>query len=178
MLERIFPVFCLLAFALIFYFALKIDPAKAGTVTSTQDVSLGGTGGLKIDASVTTCAAPHWTGWIYVSTMRSVTFDVDYTVGGAGTAPTGWTARCETSRVNTTLDDAGRDLPAVSTACLAGACTGTIGTMTWQRTSAATEAWTFVVDAIPAPYINCLFTCTGAPDADDTLNVYARGVTP
>jgi hypothetical protein len=170
-------VFCFLA-SIALIIGIHADSASGQAVYSTQDSNLGGTGGVKINGATTTCAAPHWTGWIRVPNMRSIVYDVDYTVGGAGTAPTGWTATCETSRLSTTVAGTGRRLPTVATTCAAHACTGDMGSMTWARISAVTEYWTFTVDNIPAPYIECLFTCTGAPDADDNLTVYARGITP
>ena len=143
----------------------------ATTVETTQDEYLGGTGGVKINGL--SIDVDRWTGWILVNSKRSVVFDIDLT----RVAATHIFMRCETSRVNTTANDAGRDLHATQITCAAGACTATSGTLTWDNTVASNEGWTWEVTDIPGTYINCLFTST-LGGGNDLLTVYVRGITP
>lgn len=168
-------VVALLAAALIFV-AIK---ATAQTVYTKQDENLQTTGGLKLTSVPCTIgAASRWTGWILVSTMRSIALDVDFVDASASAASLDM--RCETSRVNTTPYDSGRDL-GVLVSTVNGVTTSVPSS--WSQKNAAlgppgTSGWTWSVTNIPAPWINCLFTCGAGGAADDNITVFVRGIVP
>lgn len=153
---------------------------RAQTVYSKQDTSLTGTGGSKLAAvACTAAAAARWTGWISVATQREVVFDVDFVDADASAASLD--VRCETSRTSATAADAGRELPVITATSAAGVSSMTRDSRSWVSTTGGapgTSSFTVTFANIPAPWINCLWTCGAGGAAADTITVYARGITP
>lgn len=161
--------------------------AQNVSLLSRQDIGLSGTGGAKIAAGACNAAAAvRWTGWINVSIQRNIVLDIDFV--DADASSTSLDVTCESSRVNTTAQGAGRDLPVITATSNAAVTRGT-STIPFQHT------WSFVapnnvvanpgtfstvlfIENIPAPFIACLFVCAGVPAAADTITVFARGVNP
>jgi hypothetical protein len=123
--------------------------------------------GTKIDDTAINSAA--YTGWIRAANVNAVAFDIDYT-NSAGTAVT---MTCQTSDVSTTANGSGRDLHVLSIS--SGTATST--PITWSNAVAGNENWTWTVDNVPAPLLNCAFTATGG-DGNDKVTVLARGISP
>ena len=161
--------------------------AKAQTsvmVPTVQDQDLLVTGGQKFVAPVscTAAAANRWTGWIWVGSKAALSFDLDFVdLGGGGSNVASFDWRCETSRVNTTAADAGRDIPVIVATAATGISSVTAHTWRWVSASGGpplTSQTTSTITNIPAPWINCLFTCGAGADAGDTIQAFARGVSP
>jgi hypothetical protein len=151
--------------------------AYAQTVYTSQDTSTAGPYGTKINTLALT--APRWTGWMRVDTKRTVCFDIAFVDIDASV--TSVDMRCETGRTNAVVADAGFDMP-VYTATAATGITNSTGSTIRQLASGGgapgSSSWTWCVTNIPGPYIECLFTGQGVPAAGDTINVFARGITP
>ena len=122
--------------------------------------------------------------WINVSDVRAVAFDISFT--DANSSCTAVTMVCESSTSGTTANDGGYEIQAPA-ACSSGACV--YEAKTWCKGTAAacgfgagsapgTRKWTWVVDNVPAGYLNCKFDAPGTPAAADVVTVVARGLTP
>jgi hypothetical protein len=122
--------------------------------------------------------------WINVSDVRAVAFDISLT--DADSSCTAITMTCEVSTEVVTTNDAGFEYQAPMT-CSGGACVYV--QKTWCKGTAAacglgsgsapgSRKWTWMVDSIPGPYLNCLFHAAGTPAGTDLLTVVARGLTP
>ncbi len=133
----------------------------ASGVTSTVGTVIAGLG---LDAA-------RYTGWIKSGRFRAVIFDIDFVGGGTAT---GVTMTCQTSRSTSTANGSGRDMHSLSIA--AGTATST--PLTWSYTTGDTKSWTWTVDNIPAPYVNCKFDALASGQSGDTVTVTARGITP
>lgn len=154
--------------------------AKAQTVTNLQTTNTTLGFGTKLAAvACNAAAASRWTGWIKVSTQGRVTFDVDLV--DANSDETSLDMRCETSTVTSTVADAGRDLPVIVATAATGVSTMTVATWSWVATGGGapgTSKYTITIENIPAPVMECLFTCQGAAAAADNFTVFARGINP
>ena len=168
----------LLTFAAVSLFAT----AALAVPIETTRFETTSTYGTKIDGLALTSG--RYTGWIDTGVVRAVIFDIDFT--DANSSCTAVKMVCETSQVATTTNGAGRDYHGPTT-CSGGSCFSE--PKTWcDGTNAAcgvgagsapgSSAWTWVVDNVPGPWLNCYFTATGTPAAADVLTVYARGVSP
>jgi hypothetical protein len=142
--------------------AVPVDYRRDETTSRSYGAKIDGLG---LDSN-------RWTGWISVSNVRSVAFDIDFT--DANSSVTAVTMVCETSRLSSTANDAGRDLHTVSVS--AGTITSSVAQ--WTYTTAGSKAWTWTVSNVPAPWLNCEFAATGTPAAADVITVYARGISP
>lgn len=165
--------------------AVRQARAQNVTIVSSQNTTLSGTGGAKLTSvACTAAAASRWTGWINVSTQRNLVLDVDFVDANASAASLD--VRCETSRDSVTAADAGRDLPvlfATSTTTPAGVSRITQSTYSWvatdtTTTNPGTSSFVLYIENIPAPFIECLFTCGAGGAAADNVTVFARGVNP
>lgn len=174
------PLLLYLVFCLVFGWGLgstigALKDALAVGVEIKQDTCL--FFGVACTAGPVVVAAPMnvdiWTGWIYVATYRSITFDIELVRDAA----TDVQMRCETSDDPVTANDAGFDLHAIDLLCAAGACTATSGILTWLNAVLGAELWTWQVTDIPGAFVNCLFTGTAA-GVDDELSATARGISP
>jgi hypothetical protein len=154
--------------------------ARAETISSFQDEYLQGTGGTKINArACTEAAAFRNTGWINVRLQREVVFDIDFV--DADSSATNLTVACETARTNAGAVGSGRYLPVALSTSVAGVTTLTRDTRIIVATTGAgpgTSKWTLSFSRIPAPWINCVFTCGAGGAAADNMTVYARGISP
>lgn len=149
--------------------------AQAQTVYSQQRAAV-----RVLDAvSCTAAAGSRWTDWINVATQRALVFDIDFVDADASAANLSW--RCETSQVNTTTPDDGRDLPVITATSAAGISTLMQASWAWVSTAGlapGTGSVSTTIGNIPAPWLECLFTCGAGAGAADTITVFARGVTP
>lgn len=147
--------------------------AQSVTLNSAQSITT-----LRLSAvACNAAAAARWTGWIPVSTQRNVIFDVDFIDANASAASVD--TRCETSTSSGTVADAGRDLPVITATAATGTNSMTISTWSWVATGGGapgTSSYVLYIENIPAPYIECLFTCGGA--AADNITVSSRGINP
>ncbi len=154
----------------------KLAHAQTTSIVSTQDATTATFGAKLTGVLCNAAAASRWTGWINVSSKRNVVFDIDFVDADASGA---LTVRCETSRVNTTTADAGRDLPVMYSTASTGISLLTTSTYQFVSTAGAnpgTSSWVLYIENIPAPWIECLVTCGGA--AADNITVFARGINP
>jgi hypothetical protein len=166
-----------LLFTVLFLMAAGV--ARAEFVESYKDSSCQGTCGTKLSAKAGN--VPAWTGWIYTGKARAAIFDVTFVDNGAGDG-SAITMRCESSSLNTTPADAGFDLHGAVVSCVSPACTCTTSTYpnTWTTPTpgaATTVRWSWTVDNVPAPFLNCYFAITGGAAAE-TYTVAVRGVSP
>lgn len=157
-------------FALLAFLVASLSVAAYGDTVEITKIETRATYGTKINGLALTSA--RWTGWIDTGIVRAVAFDIAFTDANASVTTVDMV--CETSRSATTTNDAGYDLH--SQDCAAGACVSYI--RSWSYTTAGSKSWTWVVDAIPAPWLNCKLSATGTPAAADVITVYARGLTP
>lgn len=170
-----------IAFALAIGAGSCLSEAQAQTIYSRQDTSLNTTGGTKLSAVACTAVdALRWTGWLQVDTYRNASFDIDFVDGDASAA--NLTVRCESSRSSATVADAGRDLPIIVSTATTGINT-LVPQAQWRYVSSTgaapgTFSTTLYISNIPAPFVECLFTCGAGALAADTITVFARGVTP
>lgn len=154
---------------------------RAITIQAEQNTYLHTTGGTKLNAvSCTAAAGLRWTGWINVTDQHSVAFDIDLILNGG--APVDLQYRCETAQNNAVIADAGRDLPIIVATAATGIQTVTFPAI-WRFVAPGggapgTFSTTSRVSNIPAPFINCLFTCGAGAAAGDTITVLARGNNP
>lgn len=171
-----------LALILGFFAVGKAAHADNVGIVSTQDTRAGVENGFGTKLSAVACnaaAATRWTGWIAVSTKRNIVFDVDFV--DADSSAASLDVRCETSRVNTTVADAGRDLPVITATASTGISSITVSTWRWVSTAGTapgSSSYTLFIENIPAPFIECLFTCGAGGAAADNFTVFARGVNP
>jgi hypothetical protein len=152
------------------------------SVETTQNTAATLGMGTKLSAvACNAAAASRWTGWVQVNQQAAITLDI--TLVDADADETSIDMRCESSRVSSTVADAGRDIVVLTSTSAAGVTTSVQST--WRQTSTTggtpiTDGglWTWTVGNIPAPFIECLFTCNGSAEAADTLTVFVRGITP
>ena len=164
---------------IVFLCSIGSDNALAETVDTLQDIYLHNTGGVKLNTvACNAAAASRWTGWIRVDTKASLVLDVDFI--DANSNENWLDMRCETSRSSATAADAGRDLHVIVSTSAAG-ISNTVP-LIWRYggmgAPPGSKSWTWEVDHVPSLYINCLFECSGAVEAADTISVYVRGITP
>lgn len=153
--------------------------AQVVSLVSTQDTTSNGYGAKLSAVACNAAAASRWTGWIPVSTKRNIVFDVDFV--DANSDETSLDVRCETSRVSSTVADAGRDLPVITATATTGINSMTLSTWRWVATGGGapgTSSFVLYIENIPAPFIECLFICQGAAAAADNVTVFARGINP
>lgn len=171
--------------ALVALVLLAAVPAAAQTVYSKQDANLQGTGGVKLNAVACTAAAgSRWTGWIYVAIYRELALDVSFVDANASAADLG--VRCETSASNATAADGGEELGVITATSATGVSTEVPDSRSWRRDTngdgvlenPGTSQHAFIFKSLPAPWINCLFTCGAGGAAADTITATARAITP
>lgn len=147
--------------------------AQSVTLNSAQTLTTARLTAVACNAA----AAARWTGWIPVSTQRNVVFDVDFVDANASAASVD--VRCEGSTSASTVADAGRDLPVITATATTGISLITISTLSWVATGGGapgTSSYELYIENIPAPFVECLFTCGGA--AADNITVASRGINP
>lgn len=115
-----------------------------------------------------------WTGWDRVSVENSITYEI--ATVDADASVTSIDVRCETTNDSTLADDAGADLPVLTSTAGTGITTGVIsGVWRWVTSAGGgpgTATWTMTVSNIPNDFINCEFSFPGLPDAAiDTITV-------
>jgi hypothetical protein len=129
------------------------------------------TGGTKISAQ--SINAAKYTGWIYVGDVKQLVLAIDYT-NSAGTAVV---MACHTALTNTGANGTGYFLPAITRTGTSAAPVETTAPASWSNPVSGDEDWTWLIDNIPMPFINCNFTATSG-DANDKVTVYTLGVSP
>lgn len=154
--------------------AQQIFTLKDPNLTSTNK---GDTGGTRIDALALTSG--RYTGWIYAGTVDDIVFDITV-VNATGPGLGNINMACQTSRIDSTANGAGYDLHMLTSTGTSSSPVVTSGIVNWRYTPllAATYRWSWSVYDVPAPYINCYFTATGTPGANDKITVFVRGITP
>lgn len=166
-----------LAVILVAFFS--VSRVEAQTVYNLQKTTGGGLGAKLAAVACNAAPGSRWTGWIQVDTFGRSTLDIDFV--DADSDETSLDMRCETTRDSSIANDAGRDLPVIVSTASTGVNTLTQSTWRWVSTTGGapgSSQYTITVSNIPAPFINCLFTCQGVVEAADTITVFARALTP
>lgn len=162
-----------------FAFLLFTDASvKAQTVYQQQSTTT-----VRIDPAAVDCASAagaRWTGWIAVSQWRNVVFDITFV--DANSSAASLDVRCETTTNSGSAADSEKDLPViVSTASTGTSVIVPAGTWSYRSTTGAAPGSfesTLYIENIPAPFIECLFTCGAGGAAADTIGVNSRTITP
>lgn len=167
------------------------SPALANPIEATRgavQVQPSGTSTTVEGAAITakSLSTALYTGWITVGRFSKIALeaslvDADSTIEAV-------TMVCQTSRSRTTANGAGADLPTITV----GAADGLSRTFRWchmgtnstcggtDGVAPGTSIWTWVIDNIPAPYLNCKYDTTGGSvtASIDVITVYASGIVP
>ena len=155
---QLMKIACMVA-ALVVPIVAAAEPVKMYKEASATAIS-----GLALTST-------RYTGWISVPTSRSIAFLVDYTYGAA----TSVSMSCEVEDDATTANGGGNDIQSLTTP-VNGVMTSTVAS--WkQPISAADEDWVWLVTNLPADYVNCWFTASGA-NGSDVVTVKHRRITP
>lgn len=136
-------------------------------------LSLAGTatGGTKLTTQAINAA--KYTGWVYVGDVKQFVVEITY----VNSAATDVIMQCHTSLVNTGANGTGAFLPALTRTGTSAAPVETTAPAKWVNAVSGNETWTWLIDNIPQPFINCNFTGTSA-DGNDTVTVKVSGVSP
>lgn len=148
-------------------------------IVSSQNNSTAQGFGVKLNAVGCNAGTLLWTGWTNVTGQRNIVYDV--ALVDANSDETSLDVRCETSTTDTTAVDAGFDLPVITSTASTGVNSLTLNTWSWVAVGGGapgTSKFELYIENIPAPFIECLFTCQGAKAAADTVTARARGINP
>ena len=138
---------------------------------SLSTISDGDTGGALISAgSLNTI---QYTGWFFVGNMKQAVLAIDYTNDTATVV----TMTCKGALVDTGANGTGFDLMEITKTGTAAVPVFTSAAPTWSNAVTGNEDWSWVVDNIPLPWLNCAFAGTGA-GVDDVVTVTVLGVSP
>jgi len=144
-------------------------------ITTRHDTSLQlsgvAYGGTVISAQ--SLLAAKYTGWIYVDEVSDLVLQVALTQDTASAV----TMVCWSANDNSGANGTGYQVHQLTPTGTSTAPVSTSAQHTWSNPVSAAEEWSWTVFNLPAAWINCLFTGTGA-GADDTVTVKAVGVAP
>ena len=152
------------------------------TLPITQDTDLGGTAGEKITSQPlnATQSYPAAATRMRTNGVRAVAFDIVYVDTNANGSTTAINMTCTGGRQQTIAGSASFNTTGGSTVCSGTplACLTTTANHTWSHPVTGSTTYTWIQTNIPWPYMQCQFTGSGAPEVDDLITVFGRGIYP